>query len=233
MMPTAAEPRRHFSDTPPGLVRRLLPRAFATVAFCSTFFALFMLVVFFWNLGHGVANWFRVMPGLVERSNEELAQRAAAARNQKEFIEQVKQFAPHAQIAGVSARPSKHGSGADSASTVRRCQPVRYRTIKLSSKSSIPNFLFLLGLLCDAASEIRFRTTCSISNHLANWPRNEPDTDMPNTRKTTSIGVLSNHVGFHLRLAQLAVFALGALRVNLLVCVVAAVAVVALGRGLG
>jgi DNA-binding MarR family transcriptional regulator len=30
---------------------------------------------------------------------------------------------------------------------------------------------------------------------------------MPNTRKIPSIGVLSNHVGFHLRLAQLAVFA--------------------------
>lgn len=30
---------------------------------------------------------------------------------------------------------------------------------------------------------------------------------MPKSRNTTSIGVLSNHVGFHLRLAQLAVFA--------------------------
>ena len=29
---------------------------------------------------------------------------------------------------------------------------------------------------------------------------------MPATRKSPSIGVLSNHVGFHLRLAQLAVF---------------------------
>ena len=29
---------------------------------------------------------------------------------------------------------------------------------------------------------------------------------MPATRKNPSIGVLSNHVGFHLRLAQLAVF---------------------------
>lgn len=30
---------------------------------------------------------------------------------------------------------------------------------------------------------------------------------MPTTRKTASIGVLTHHVGFHLRLAQLAVFA--------------------------
>lgn len=40
---------------------------------------------------------------------------------------------------------------------------------------------------------------------MANLPSNK-FTIMPTTRKNPSIGVLTNHVGFHLRLAQLAVF---------------------------
>lgn len=41
---------------------------------------------------------------------------------------------------------------------------------------------------------------------MANWRQHTSANTMPTSRKPPAIGCLNNHVGFHLRLAQLAVF---------------------------
>jgi phosphate transport system permease protein len=60
------------------LSRPLLDRSFAVLGILATCFGLAMLCVFFARLGMDAAEWFEIMPGLIEQRNEELREQHKA-----------------------------------------------------------------------------------------------------------------------------------------------------------
>src|SRR5262249_22610344 len=59
--------------------RQWWDRGFRLVGLAATFFGLAILLVFLVNIAVDVAAWFRTMPQLIERHNNELQDRAARA----------------------------------------------------------------------------------------------------------------------------------------------------------
>lgn len=73
------------------LSRTLQDRVFTGLGAAATLFGLFMLVVFFWEIGKEVRHWFHWTPQLVERQNQHLRAVTEQVKNVKKMLAEKRQ----------------------------------------------------------------------------------------------------------------------------------------------